>query len=354
MTIINLKTEQRKGNYSLLSDRLIEEINLALQNKQKVVLFHNRKGYARRIICSDCRYLWVCPECGSPLHETCLPAGKTGNIKPSNTAGEHETKNLNCAYCKTTFPLTPCPNCKSIKWKSLGYGLQKIKEDLVKQINVKIKIIDSDQSLITNYKLLITKYDILLSTQPPVIDTQKLSKTIGLAAILNADTDFYLPDFTAAMRVFNRIISFKKFCGSFQIKQSIIQTYSIKNGIINAASIADFDQFVKSELASRRKLNYPPYSQLIKLIYQNKNQNNCRQESKKTYNQLLSNIQYPISNIKISPPQPCFIPRIRGNYRYQTVIKIMKHETRNKEQINKILKTLPPQWLIDVDPISLL
>ena len=332
LTLINLKTEQRKGNYSLLSDRLIEEINLALQNKQKVILFHNRKGYARRIICSDCRYLWVCPKCGLPM------------------ISEIQGK-ITCLYCKTKLSLTKCPKCKGMQWKSLGYGLQKIKQELIEKTNGKIEIIDAGQSLIT-------KCDILLCTQPSLLDCfDRNAPPIALAAILNADTDFYLPDFTAGARVFNRIIAFKKFCREFQIRQSIIQTYSIKNKAINAASRADFDQFAKSELAYRRKLNYPPYSQLIKLTHQNKNQHNCKQEAQQLYNKLKQVLSIKYGVLSISPPQPTFIPMVRGNWRYQIVIKVQssKFKTQNyNSNLKTILKSLPPSWLIDVDPISLL
>jgi primosomal protein N' (replication factor Y) len=328
------------------------EIQTALQNQQKVVLFHNRKGYARRVICGDCRHLWECHECGSSVNMDIgywiLDKNENRTIIKNNQKQKQELR-IFCPHCQTKISLTQCPQCQGTKWKFFTYGLQKIKEDLRSKIpNLKIKTITADKNPISNIQYLISnKFDIILSTQLPRIDASRPANTIALAAILNIDTNFYLPDFNSSLKTFNRIIAFKKFCRELKIKKSIIQTYSIENEVIRAGAQADFNKFRNLELKRRRELNYPPYSQLIKLIYQHKNKSRCQQEAQKLYNQLISNIKY--QNIKISPPQPTFTPKIRGNFRYQIIIKGI----RNKE-LQNMLKTLSPAWLIDVDPISLL
>jgi len=326
MLIINLKTEQLKKNYSLLSDRLLTKIDQCLQNNKKVLLFHNRKGYARQIKCADCNYLLECRECGLP------------QIMPQNP----KQKNLvYCPYCRNKKTLKPCPNCQGTNWRFTGEGLKKIKQELETYFKIKVKILKNK----TLNKL---NQNLALATYPPEINPIKTTFNIGLAAILNTDTDFYLPDYNASLRVFNRIIAFKKFCCQLKIKNKILQTYTPNNQTILQAVKEEFTKFKKQELQKRKDLKYPPYGKLIKLIYQNKNYQICASKTQKMYQTLK---KYPY---QVSPAQPCFRPKIRGNWRWQIVLKIKNQKIKQLKSLKKLLFNLSSAWLIDVDPISLL
>ena len=318
MLIVNLKTEQRAGNYSLLSNRLLEEITFALQQEGKIVLFYNRKGYARRIVCKDCRHLFECTDCKRPLVA----------VKPDSQSPE-----LMCTYCKTKMRVSYCPRCKGTDLKFLGFGLQRITQEF-----------ENRSIPISN---------ILLKTHAPTTDAlpkeDALRARITLAALLNADTDLYLPDFSSAVKTFNHIIAFKKYCQELCVPRVLVQTYAPLHYAIYYGVRNDFEGFLKKELQDRKKYNYPPYCQLIKLMYQHTDQTACKKEAQKIY-AVIKKLKIEDSEISVSPPSPAFIPKVRGNFRWQMVIK----NQNDTVKIKNFLKTLPQSWLIDVDPISLL
>src|SRR3989338_4862111 len=112
MTIVDLKTEQRKNNYSLVSDELLSAIEPSLQNKQKVVLFHNRKEYARRIFCADCRSMIICLSWGIP----------------GISAEHNHGYDAFCSSCNERNTVTACRKCKGTRLKPRGFGIPKLKE----------------------------------------------------------------------------------------------------------------------------------------------------------------------------------------------------------------------------------
>lgn len=336
MLIVNLKTEQRAGNYSLVSDRLLEEITSALQEEGKIVLFYNRKGYARRIVCKDCRHIFECKDCKRPL-----VAVKIDSQSPE----------LMCTYCKTKMRVSYCPQCKGTVLKFLGFGLERIKQELEKHTGKLVAIASSKSLNIQAHN------DIILATQIPRFPGQRAKgnpesfrgQKVQLAALLNADTDLYLPDFTAAVKTFNRIIAFKKYCLEISAPRALVQTYAPLHYAIYYGVRSDFKGFFKKELQDRKKYNYPPYCQLIKLVYQHTDQTACKKEAQKIYDSLRK-LKIENSEVSISPPQPAFIPKARGMWRWQMAIKSKIYNSK----IKSILQNLPPQWLVDVDPVSLL
>lgn len=134
----------------------------------------------------------------------------------------------------------------------------------------------------------------------------------------------------------------------------MIQTYLPSHYALKFAAFDKLEEFWKEETFKRRQLHYPPSGQLTKLIFQHNDQRIAKREAEKLYATLTAHVPHGVS---ITPPQPPFIPKIRGAYRYQMVIKktpLRNHDQKYESELQSILRALPPAWLIDVDPISLL
>ncbi|MFH1392364.1 MAG: hypothetical protein ABIG90_01620 [bacterium] len=262
-----------------------------LKKSKSSLLFLNRLGAATFILCQDCGYIAKCKSCDVPL------------------VYHLEENQLICHYCgfKAKALLT-CPKCNSWQIKYLGAGIEKVKQEIAK-----LKL--SNKILITTLK-------------------QNLPR-VDLVGVISADTILHLPDFRSSERTFQALIKLNNLC-----KKMIIQTYAPEHCVF------DFANFYQRELKVRKELNYPPYCQLIKLTYRHKNFLKAKTEAYRLFKKL----QTPNSKLQtILGPAPAFISKQRGLYYWNIIIKI-------KNQISKIkiLEKVPSDWIIDVDPISLL
>jgi len=268
-------------------------------------------------MCRDCGYIPKCQNC---------------DISYSY----HFGKNLDlvCHHCLKKETLSPfCPKCRSSRYKFVGIGMLKIEAEIKKQFKqAKISIYDAETKILDN------DFDILITTQ--AVFNQPDINNIELTGILNIDSILNLPDFRSNERAWQIITNLKSIS-----KKLIIQTYNpdIYTNLIN------YDTFYTHELENRKSLEYPPYSQLIKLIFQHYNNQLAKNEAVTLINKLKKKIN---SNIKVLGPLPSYVPKIRGQFRWYVVLKIPLDVSEQKKQ--EIMSNIPDDWLIDVNPESLL
>jgi primosomal protein N' (replication factor Y) (superfamily II helicase) len=170
---------------------------------------------------------------------------------------------------------------------------------------------------------------------------------VALAGIISADTSINLPDFRAEEQTFQLLCRVAGWSGrGFKAGKVIIQTYSPDNYAIKAAARHDYLGFYRDEINYRRQYNYPPFSQLIRLVYSHTNIELCQREVKRL-SQSLSDIVKDVNDTELSliGPMPTFISRLRGRYRWQ-IILCGSNVTDLLSNLN-----LPAGWDIDVDPV---
>jgi len=126
----------------------------------------------------------------------------------------------------------------------------------------------------------------------------------------------------------------------------LLQTQNPENPLIKYAANQDYPGFYRYELSLRKKLGYPPFYQLIRLLCQNKDEKKCQQESEEVAGRLKN-------FLTLAGPAPCFYTRLRNRARWQIVIKLPR-KARLPQKVSKLLQSLPSHWIIDVDPESLL
>ncbi len=324
ISIIDKQDEFRKGNYSIFSEELLKKTEYNLKRARKIFLFLNRKGLATLATCKDCGYIAACPNCKLPLTL-------------------HTNKKLICHHCEYQEDLFLfCPKCKSPNIKLTGGGTEKIEIE-IKKIFPQVNILKIDQETPwTNTDL--SKYDIIIGTQY-AFDFINWSM-IDLICVINADISFSLPDFKSFEKTFNLLYKLALYIPNKK-KDIIVQTFSPENYIFQAFKNLDYKIFYLNEAKERQIFKYPPFSQLIKLIYQSFEFNSGQEEINKVYNFLKSKSDN--KKVIITPPLPVYTQQIRGRFRWQIIIKIT-----DKEIDLDFLKDLPENIIIDRDPENLL
>lgn len=336
-----LNIRARKLNrHSPISQKLQCEIEWALKNKFQTILFINRQGMSIFSVCDDCKTVLKCPRCERAL------------IYDSDGA-------YHCFHCNyKTDLLAVCPNCKGMNFKNIGFGTQKIEAELKKFFpQAKIKRADF-QSMKGTYAQENLYRDFSKGAIDILVGTQMITKgwdlpNIGLVGIIEVDRALNMPDFRTDEKIFQNVVQAIGRAGRLKSRypgKIIIQTYNPNNSIIKQIAELDFKKFYAREIEERKTLNYPPFSQLVKIIFQDKNKEKSEKETGKIYQNILS-LQEENKNFSVFEPQEPLAGKIRGKFRRQIVIKIKNKKI--SEQLGRLLKKLGKGWIVDVDPISL-
>jgi len=187
-----------------------------------------------------------------------------------------------------------------------------------------------------------------------LIGTQMIAKgldlpQVTLAGVINADTGLNFPDFRSSERTFQLLCQVAGRAGrGVKAGKVIIQTYSPDNYIIDAAARHDYLGFYHKEIDYRHRYNYPPFSQLVRLVYRHANEESCRREAERVHRLILGEkSRKDMTDFNVIGPVPAFAFRARGNYRWQLFLR-GPDSTRILSQL-----VLPRGWTIDVDPVGI-
>jgi len=341
--ILDMRQEIHKGNFSIFSEDLLENLKKNLKQKKKLLLFVSRRGMATFVICQDCGYLIKCPNCDVPM------------VYHAREEFSSSNELLICHHCNfRAAPPLFCPKCKGHQIKYSGIGTQKVEQELKKKFpQAKIVRLDSDTMKTVKSKKKIYRdfktgrIDILVATQI-ILANQNLGE-IDLTGAISIDTILHLPDFRSSERTFQLIYRLIKMSKHF-----ILQTYSRRNFAFQTSLKMDYQTFYEKEIKERKTLAYPPFSQLIKLTCFNRDVEKGEKETKQIadlLNQRKKQLSLSDKDLVILGPAPAFIPRIRGQWKWNIILKIKKKYQKTKREL---LKLIPQNWLIDIDPENLL
>ncbi len=333
--VVDLKEEIKKKNYSPLSEKLISNVEATLSKKKQVLLFINRRGTSTFVSCRECGFVENCPNCDIPL------------IHHINSSGS----SLRCHHCdyKKNVP-TSCPECQSAKIKFFGSGVEKVEFE-IKKLFPKARIKRVDSETIKNKEDHKKFYSDFKNHKIDIaIGTQMLAKGfdipgVDMVGIVSADVGLHMPHFRAGEKTFRILTQVSGRSGrSHNVGRTVIQTYWPESGAIKAASKHDYELFYNQEIKHRKELDYPPHSQLIRVVSENKSSKKAKEEIEKVSKELKKN------NIDFIGPGLCFFQRIRDKWRYHIIIK-SKSKTTN-EKVREIFEK--HQYLTwDVDPYDL-
>jgi len=308
--LIDMNEEKNKSSH--FSKKLIEEIDKTLDNNEQVILLLNRRGYASFITCSNCGFVSKCPNCDITLTY-------------------HKTSDMNrCHYCGYAEKrLDTCPKCHENSIKSLGYGTEKVEEELNKIFKDKAKVIRMDydttstkgshEKIINDFRN--KKYNILLGTQ--MIAKGLDFKDVTLVGVINADTSLMIPNYRSSEYTFDLLSQVAGRSGRSE-KQGrvIIQTYNKDHYAIRLAKKHDYMNFFKEEMNIRKQLSYPPYTNIISIKIIGTDYETTKKESEFLKEKLISNIKSEVLGPSIGSTF-----RIKNTYRFGIIIKYKKDDT---------------------------
>ncbi|MFA5070182.1 MAG: primosomal protein N' [Patescibacteria group bacterium] len=309
-----------------ISPVLLDEIKKTLSAKGKLLLFLNRRGFSRSLVCLDCGQTLKCPFCDLPfiLHQ------------------EGNGYYLLCHRCgRKEKSLSVCPVCRGTRLKNIGIGTEKVESEL-RVLFPGAKIGRFEEKLPKNLSL--TRLDIIITTQLVFkrLDWQKIS----LIGVVSADTILNLPDYRAQEKTFQQLTRLLSYSLINKNCRLVIQTYHPDNPAIKYFP-DQFEIFFRQDLKMRKDYFYPPFSKIAKLTCQHKDSRQALAQARIVYENLIK-----LTDFSISPPLPAFIFRQYGNFRYQLIIKIPL--ATPLKSLKDMLKIVPDNWLIDVDPENLL
>lgn len=341
--LIDVKEKHRKKEMKgHFSDRMLKLIQEALDEKEQIILFQNRRGYSPVVECKTCGVAPQCPNCDVSLTY-------------------HKFKNeLRCHYCNYQRAMpNSCAACGSNTLDTKGFGTEQIELELKELFpDFKIGRMDLDttrgkfgyQKIIGAFEA--REIDIL-------VGTQMLSKgldfdNVSLVGILNADTMLNFPDFRAHERAYQMMVQVSGRAGRSKKQGNVaIQTYNPYHKILQQVSTTNYTEMYKEQLQERWQYKYPPYFRTIKITLKhrdfNKVDTGVNWLFKALYNSFGENV--------LGPTAPA-VSRIRNQYIKNIVIKIPPKQSlaNTKNQVTKIRNTFeavkdfrPIRFIIDVD-----
>ena len=307
---VDMREEIRKGNLGLFSSRLVREIDSALKEKNQVMLFLNRRGYASFLRCRNCGFVPKCPDCDVSL---------TYHI---------EDDTLRCHYCGARFKsIDACPKCGYTDLKEGKTGTEKLEEE-TKRIFPDARVIrmDNDTTRLRDaYTDILTKFssgeaDILVGTQ--MIAKGHDFKDVTLVGIIDADIALYYSDYRSAERTFQLITQVSGRAGrADKAGKVVMQTYSPNHYVYRFAKSYDYRGFYDNEIRARELTKYPPFTKIVRLLVLSDAEELARSGARSLAAEVvtLKNERAGIMRVQVMQSA---IKRLKSYYRYQVVIWI--------------------------------
>jgi primosomal protein N' (replication factor Y) len=336
--VVDMRQELRAGNRSIFSRPLEAAIDETLARKEQVILFLNRRGTATFVMCRDCGYVANCPRCDVPLtyHQPHL--------------------HLTCHQCGRREPNpSHCPRCGSDRIRYFGLGTEKVQEEVARRWPAARLTrwdrdttagADSHEQLLASF--IERESDILIGTQ--MIAKGLDLPFVTLVGVISADVALGLPDFRSNERTFQLLAQVAGRAGRGLLGgRVVVQTYQPEHYAIQAAADHDFAAFYIQEIGFRTTIGLPPFRRMARLVYADPISDRAEAAARGIANLLLARIRDDaLDNTELIGPTPPFFARLDGRYRWQIIIR--------SPDPNRVLQDvpLPPPWVVDVDPVSIL
>ncbi len=319
-----------------LSKKLCEEIALTLENKKQVMLFINRRGFAPIVQCKKCGWVAQCPDCSMSLNYH-----------------KHINK-LVCHMCghMENVP-TICPQCKN-NVSTRGAGLEKIEQEInAKFPNAKTALVSSDTIMSRQalerlvHKMENGEIDIIIGTQ--ILAKGHHFPNLTLVGVVDADMGLFGTDFRAGEHTFQQLFQVAGRAGRGDFPgRVLLQTYQPENPVIRAICAGDRDEFMASDMESRRAAQMPPFGQLIAIIVESD-----KETTLKKYCDALANVAPQLNGGRIMGPIAAQIYQIRNWYRMRFLVSGPARANLQpvvRDWVSKIKQPANVRIKIDVNP----
>ena len=313
---------RKKLTVGPFADPLVEAMSRALKEKKQIILFQNRRGYSPQIECRMCGWVPHCKHC-----DVSLTLHKNAN-------------KLVCHYCGYTIPApVHCPNCEGRNFSTLGYGTEKIEDDLQNLFpEARIKRMDLDTTRTrTAYEKIISdfqdgKTDILIGTQ--MVSKGLDFDNVDVVGIINADTLLNYPDFRATERAFQLMSQVAGRAGRKNGQGNVfLQTKMTDAPVIPQIVSNDYTAFYNQQLQERMLFHYPPFYRLI-YIYMKHRDVRVLEE----FSELIGRRMREIFDNRILGPDLPPVAKVKQLYIRKIVLKVENGLSQYK--VNEVLRNI--------------
>ncbi len=329
---------------STFSRALVEAIRARLEQGEQTMLLMNRRGFSNFLACRKCGERLQCVNCSVTL------------------TFHRRDRRMLCHYCNYAEPVPKlCPKCQSEHIYFIGVGSERVEEELHREFP-KARIARMDRDTITGkreYETILRdfrdrNYDILVGTQ--MIAKGHDIPNVTLVGVVNADVALGIPDFRAGERAFQLLTQAAGRAGRGETPGIVlIQTINPDHFAIRSAATQNYGVFYQRELAFRRSMRYPPFSALANVLVRSEKQEEAMRMSAE-----LGNFLTPApEGLKIMGPAEAPVVRVRGDFRYQLLIKSTSRKALGETLVSVRNFAMEAKWsptalVIDVDPLTVM
>ncbi len=331
--ITDMRSEPQSGNTSPIGEALTAELAQVYGEGNQSVLFLNRRGYSHQVVCRSCGHAVSCPRCSVAMNV---------HVRRGRPEGE-----LVCHWCGTRKPLPPtCPDCGSPHLVRMGYGTQRVEEEIGTLIpGAKVMRMDADTTTTkSSYHDLLGAFrrheaDILLGTQ--MVTKGHDFPDVTLVGVLMADQSLYLDDYRAAERTFSLLTQVIGRAGRSEKKGlAIIQTMNPDSDVIRLACAQDYESFFANEIRLRRLLQFPPFCDIVLLTLTSPDEKELQKACLRLNEEVQTLNQTAYTDVPLLAFGPFEAPvyRVDNVYRMRMVIKCRLNR-RSRAMFAHILST---------------
>ncbi len=347
--IVDMRDELESGNRTVFSMKLSEEIKKNIEKGQQTIIFLNRRGYASFILCRNCGLALMCPNCSISL-----------------TYHAYD-KRLICHYCGyTTKKPDACPKCNSAYIRSFGIGTQKIEEEIKKHFEgATVLRMDMDTTMRKNSHEQILK-TFREENVNVLVGTQMVAKghdfpNVTLVGVIAADSLLNTGDFKATEKTFQLITQVAGRAGRGSVEgRVVIQTYNTENFSIVCACNHDYHSFYENEILLRKKLLYPPFTNLASVVLSGTDDKLVISR----VNEVMKNINESFKGVKgiykVLGPLRAPLSKIKNRYRWRIIIKCNRLDvllnvlTKVSDDYYNFSKKNSVNLSVDINPVNML
>ncbi len=331
------------GKVTFFSKMLVDAVFDRLSKGEQTIIFLNRRGYARQMMCEHCGFVAGCPDCSISY------------------TYHRQRESLSCHLCGDVIKaFARCPECGAEDIRYSGIGTEKV-EAAAMMIFKEARVVrmDSDSMRKTSsYEDVLNRFrrgdvDILIGTQ--MIAKGLHFPNVTLVGIINADQSLYIPDFRSCERTFQLLTQVAGRSGRGDVSgEVIVQTCNPFNETIVHAVAQDFRKFYEYDMEVRKVLNYPPYGHLIAVYFRGLELAAVSNFAAEFMTKIR---KYCHKEVIVTEPAPAPIERIKGNYRYMIIFRGSKLKHLREAIREQILHGLIPKNIevyADVDAQSIM
>lgn len=316
-----------------LSNQLLDATAEALSNNEQTLLFLNRRGSARVVLCNSCGWQALCPRCDTSL------------------TFHADTHNMRCHSCdyKDTVPAS-CPQCQGLELLFTSIGTKALETEITKHFpGAVVARFDGDTH---RSEGLVAKFnDLQQGAIDIVIGTQSIAKghdlpKLSVVGIVQADMSLAIPDYTASERTYHLLTQVTGRIGrGHRSGTLVLQTHNPSSSVISQALAKDYKAFYDQEIVERQTYNFPPFVYLMTVTCARATTASAEKACLQAKQQLLTNVP----GISIEGPTPRFIEKVANRYSWHLVVR-----ARSRTKLTEAIKHLPSGCTPNLDPTNLL